>query len=409
MDKTTKKLWGMYVALLAVFGLALVIIPRENKFVFWLALFSMVLMFVLCGVFGALRLKREKKQGLLPAWPAEFTVLVVQTLFFVFLHMSALFCPNYVAVIAEIIVYCSFIAVVAGEENLREAVRWLYARRRAVTAVCVAAVLAAAALVTGIPFVRYQLAEKALEKGEYESAAATFADMGDYMEAETLRMEALYRMSRAHTEAGEYEEAYFVLCDILTYADVAEYIEANQDLLDVRAKYAAFEEGNTVTFGTQNGEPLEWYVMDQQGSARLLYAVEPVAQMAYNTEFDVMSWEICSLRAWLNGDFMQAFDAREQKMILETAVENNDNALFRVEAGEDTVDRVYLLSIDEAEEYRKEYRGWFMGYTAWLRSPGCSRIDAALMTDGGGLYEEGANIHHDQYGVRPVMWIDITK
>ena len=94
---------------------------------------------------------------------------------------------------------------------------------------------------------------------------------------------------------------------------------------------------------------------------------------------------------------------------LETAVKNDDNAMYRTEAGDDTVDRIFLLSIDEAELYRMGRKDWFTSSTSnmWLRSPGCSRIDAATVSMGGGVDEMGTNIDWDNVAVRPVMWIDI--
>ena len=70
--------------------------------------------------------------------------------------------------------------------------------------------------------------------------------------------------------------------------------------------------------------------------------------------------------------------------------------------------RIFLLSIAEAEIYRSVCMDWFKSADCsfWLRSPGCSRIDAAHVTMGGGIDEMGTNIDWDA-DVRPVMWIDI--
>lgn len=65
------------------------------------------------------------------------------------------------------------------------------------------AVLAAAAVLWGIPTVRYNTAEDLLRDGHYEEAAAAFADMGDYRDAAEQVLECRYRKAQSQLDAGD--------------------------------------------------------------------------------------------------------------------------------------------------------------------------------------------------------------
>lgn len=203
---------------------------------------------------------------------------------------------------------------------------------------------------------------------------------------------------------------------------------------------------NLVTFGhyeqdndTENGpEPIEWRVLetDEEGGRVMLvarYALDCIPYLAAGTR---TTWEECTLRAWLNGDFLNAaFTPEEQEAILLTEVDNsgrqNDpNFPFGTN---DTRDRVFLLSFAEAtrfmgtEESRRcaatayaVARGAWAGdddrFTVddrratrwWLRSPGRSRSNVVYAGTTGRLYDEGIGYtSHRGISVRPVIWVSL--
>ncbi len=83
----------------------------------------------------------------------------------------------------------------------------------------------------------------------------------------------------------------------------------------------------------------------------------------YNDTDTDVTWETCTMRSWLNGygaesnkngedysgnNFLNnAFSSDEQSAIKTTNVVNNDNPEYGTEGGNDTTDKVYLLSLDE--------------------------------------------------------------
>lgn len=68
-----------------------------------------------------------------------------------------------------------------------------------------------------------------------------------------------------------------------------------------------------------------------------------------------MTWETCTLRSWLNSTFLNAaFSSEEQKAILTTTMDNSEsqgNGQWSVTGGNNTEDRVFLLSYAEAKEF----------------------------------------------------------
>ena len=146
----------------------------------------------------------------------------------------------------------------------------------------------------------------------------------------------------------------------------------------------------------------------------------------YNDKKDTTTWETCSLRSWLNNEFLNAaFTPEEQQAILTSDVINEDNPRFKTEAGMDTSDRVFLLSIADvkSEKYfsgdadrqapstayavsfapERGHGPW--GY--WLRSPGYERLVATVENDGTvDIY--GTGMPSEYYTIRPALYIDLS-
>ena len=183
---------------------------------------------------------------------------------------------------------------------------------------------------------------------------------------------------------------------------------------------------------TENGkEAIEWKVLKVENGKALVvsyYALD--VKLYHETQADV-TWENCTLRTWLNNDFYNAaFTAEEQTKILTTTVVNADNLVCGTDAGNDTSDRIFLLSISEAERYfaSDEARvcqataytiaqgalivtnmdGY--GNTMWrLRSPGSNGKSAAMIFYDGNVRVEGNAVNGINYAVRPAFWIDLES
>ena len=216
-------------------------------------------------------------------------------------------------------------------------------------------------------------------------------------------------------------------------AAVAKY---GQEYVDA---FYALNVGDTLVFGTYeqdndttNGkEDIEWLVLTKENNKILVVSDKALDCKPYNQSRDYVTWETCSLRNWLNNDFINAaFTAEERAMIPTVTVSADMNPEYNTNPGNATKDRVFLLSIVETEKYftsdeaRKcvptEYaisNGAYISdsYTKggkvtccwWLRSPGNSQSYAAYVLAGGSVYGYGHRVNNDYTSVRPALWISI--
>lgn len=204
--------------------------------------------------------------------------------------------------------------------------------------------------------------------------------------------------------------------------------------------------GDSVYFGkyeqdgnTKNGkEKIEWQVLDKKGNKVLLMSKKVLDIQAYHKAWKDVTWEESTLRKWLNEDFVkEAFASNEKKKIQDSKIKNKDNKAehWHTKGGNDTTDKVFLLSIDETKKYFKEDENrkgeitaygikrlaelWDMSeseikekYFAeantwwyWLRSSGGRQCRAASVALGGGIREDGFCVFNDYEGVFPAVWV----
>lgn len=123
-----------------------------------------------------------------------------------------------------------------------------------------------------------------------------------------------------------------------------------------------------------------------------------------------ITWEKCSLRDWLNGEYYEnVFSDSEKDAIIETSLENPDNPEYGTAGGNSTKDKIFLLSIDEAEKYIKDKEDRLLRHSWWLRSPGRDSADAACVNDfNGKISLHGYNVGRELL-VRPALRINLKS
>ena len=192
--------------------------------------------------------------------------------------------------------------------------------------------------------------------------------------------------------------------------------------------FGAYEQDNN----TSNGkEDIEWLVLAKEDNKILVISDKALDCKPYNQSRDYVTWETCSLRNWLNNDFINAaFTAEERAMIPTVTVSADMNPEYNTNPGNATKDKVFLLSIVEAEKYftsdeaRKcvptEYaisngastsdsytKGGKATCLWWLRSPGFDQFIAAYVNYFGPVLRYGRSVGNVSNSVRPAMWITI--
>ena len=190
----------------------------------------------------------------------------------------------------------------------------------------------------------------------------------------------------------------------------------------------------TVVFGHYHDQDIEWIVLDtNENGDKFLLSKYVLDVMCYNDiEFDDkdyahQSWETSTIRKWLNDDFYySAFTYGERSGIRNNLLQNKINKKYNTDSGKDTKDKVFLLSIDEANDYFASeedlkakpmsgaaYPGLWtddQGYCNWwLRSPGCEETRAANVRNFGYVYQRGDINSVFTYGVRPAIWVNFKN
>lgn len=271
---------------------------------------------------------------------------------------------------------------------------------------------------------KYDRAIDLIDSGDYESAYALLEEIGDN---ETIVSNKYDRAVKC-IETGEYQAAY-ILLDGLEYKDSAEKLQSIKPLLLAKAK-----PGDTVFLGTyeqdnntSNGkEDIAWLVMEVKDGKALVVSKYALDCKQYNTSNTDVTWETCTLRKWLNNDFINAaFSSYEKAMIPTVTVSADKNPGYSANPGNATQDQVFLLSITEANKYFNstgarqceptDYAvangtwesdsGNFCWW--WLRSPGVTQDSAAYVYSGGDVIESGNAVDIGTSAVRPAMWISI--
>jgi len=215
-----------------------------------------------------------------------------------------------------------------------------------------------------------------------------------------------------------------------------------EDKYTVADSIAAAQAGELVRFGKyeqdndiDNGcEDIYWLVLDKNENGLMLTSLYCLDAMPYHDAEEPVTWETSSIRRFLNNEFYNsAFTDDEQAIIVTTTVVNNSNPVHGTEGGNDTQDKVYLLSIEEVMHYfnipepaemfydhlyavATEYaagkgvwlelehskRCWW-----WMRSPGGNDMNASEAGSAGYFSLNGSIATCTERGVRPVIWVKV--
>ena len=180
--------------------------------------------------------------------------------------------------------------------------------------------------------------------------------------------------------------------------------------------------GNYPQDSNSSKSPIEWLVLDVNENEALLISRYGLDCKKYLYRRDNITWEYCDLRKWLNSDFLKsAFSNEESERILVSELKNDNNPEYGTRGGNDTKDRIFCLSIAEAEQYFSSDEDRRCRPTAyardqgayvdndccywWLRSPGNRRSLASYVYTDGALRLHGLYVNDYNYAVRPALRI----
>ena len=292
-----------------------------------------------------------------------------------------------------------------------------------IVCVCIAFVIVLTTVI--IPKQKCNKALDMIESGDYEAGYAILEELGENEAIQSNKYDRAIKL----IDSGDYQTAYTLLQN-LSYKDSAEKLQSIKPLLLAKAN-----PGDTVFFGayeqdnnTSNGkEDVEWLVLEVKDGKALVVSKYALDCKQYNTSNTDVTWETCTLRKWLNNDFINAaFSSYEKAMIPTVTVSADENPDYSTNPGNATQDQVFLLSITEANKYfgsdsarqckPTDYafaNGAYVNSVNgncwwWLRSPGVTQYSAhsaAYVHSSGDVYEFGSDVDIGTSAVRPAMWI----
>lgn len=283
----------------------------------------------------------------------------------------------------------------------------------------------------------------------YKEAAHLFESVSEYQDSAVLAQSCYENAEIARKKAERIAKRIKkiviittpIVCVIIAFIVVLNTViipmQKKNDFIatygqDVYDKFGLVVEGEYIKFGayeqdnnTSNGkEDVEWLVLEVKDGKALVVSKYALDCKQYNTSGTNVTWETCTLRNWLNNDFINAaFSADEKSMIPTVTVSVDKNLEYSTNPGNSTQDQVFLLSITEAIKhfgsgsarkckptdyviangaYVNNGNCWW-----WLRSPGFDQSSAAFVSNTGSVQEHGEYVNYDYGAVRPALWIDI--
>ena len=233
----------------------------------------------------------------------------------------------------------------------------------------------------------------------------------------------------------------------------ADYIEGAQKSNVYFGTYKQTSDGN----GGFNIDPIKWRVLSNSDGKLFLLSDKNLDVVQYHIYQENVTWEGSSIRSWLNGydiskitqedeykDYNKdnfigtAFNNAEESALLEVDVLNEKNPEYDTPWGNNTKDKVYLLSIGEAvnatygftidynlTDTRKSANTAYVadggknGVSGmypegtndywWLRSPGNCGHNAAFVGGSGYVSRTGYNVTRSDIAVRPALNINLES
>jgi hypothetical protein len=174
-----------------------------------------------------------------------------------------------------------------------------------------------------------------------------------------------------------------------------------------------------------------WFVLERAGDKVLLLSVGIIIDRTYHPGMAEITWEGSKTRQWLNEDFYESISQEERERIADTLVINKANPWYGIDGGNDTTDKIFLLSIEEVvkyfgdsgqmaekpsgasqyidDEYNKARIIYSMGGASWwwLRSPGNAGNRAVYVGRGGDIDVFGLGVGSNNRSVRPALWLNL--
>ena len=325
---------------------------------------------------------------------------------------------------------------IKAEREKAEKERAAKAKKKKIVLIIISSVMAVCAvlaLIYGIvivPSIKYNEALELVENKNYDEAIAIFEELGDYSDSADKIPETKYKKAENLVSNKEFDTAIEIFNELGEYQNCKKRIEEikfdNPYLYEMGEK---MQIGNYMQNNSTYKSPITWAVLAKEDNKILLITDKVIECKQYSESENKSTWDESSIRTWLNDKFLnEAFTPEEQDKILITYVSADENPRFDVYQGASTQDKIFILSINEAEKYfnspkerlceptdyvlaKRPYISNVDGVNSchwWLRTHGKFDGSSTYVTSTGYTYELGDGVTADQYCIRPAMWISCT-
>jgi tetratricopeptide (TPR) repeat protein len=260
------------------------------------------------------------------------------------------------------------------------------------------ALLCIVVVIIGIstPHAKYYLANVYMTTGVYEPAIKIYKKLSPFKDSEHKLVQSQYLGGLDYEAEGDFKKAEKLFSAAKDYKDSR---EKKVDMVKLIIKNSKV--GDVVKLGNS-----EWILLEYNSHEALLMKKVALSGLAYNDEFQDITWENSTLRQYLNSNFLtETFTEEEKNNIILTDVKNNVNTTYSTDAGKDTWDYIFLMSIDEAIKYNSLFP--VFKNNSWLRSPGNSRSSAAFLSVKGTVMDYGYEIASEDLTSRPILWFNL--
>ncbi len=259
---------------------------------------------------------------------------------------------------------------------------------------------------------------------EFEGYIPTILNFTDAEESKIVQKVRFYR------DADE-DDIYSAEGCVLTGSEEAgktcqmeQSVTIGADNLGV-VKFGRYPTGN-------DGETseIEWLIIDRIDDRVLLISKNIIDFISVHKKSDRVTWETCSLRKWLNSDFIDTvFNNEEQQYITPTTLKA-DTSMSGILSNicNDTLDSIFILSAKECYQYFTSNSSRAGATTAyadakrnekgkanikrdnlrcswWIRNDGSAINESGIVFTDGSVYAIGGFKNREIGGLRPAMWV----
>lgn len=286
----------------------------------------------------------------------------------------------------------------------------------------------------------YNVAIEHMRWNRYAEALRRLEEITGWKDADKLAgvcREKIEVQKKAQKKIAKYAKIVLPAVAVLVIAIlvISNLVRNSTFLKEKKEDFSAAQVGQRIEFGTyeqdnirydetkKGKDPIYWIVLEKQDDRILVVSSLILDIHSYDESYsDVVTWEKCSLRRWLNNTFINnAFNATERKLILEAEVPADKYPDCDTDPGNATTDHIFLLSASEYLKYFSTNKSRFSeyadimredrgGYTYWwLRTPGEGYFGSGqtqVSCDSGNMISGLGNTDAD-CGVRPAMWLSL--